>query len=472
VVLLPAVPPAVPRVAPPQPHLAAGSPPLHLEVLPVVTGSRSLTFSTQRRPTRRRWVRVVVGLFVIVLVAAVVVVLTGGLLWGYAWARLGGTELPSLSADGDDALGAGGASSPEGTTTVLLALTEPTDATDPSGVPVVGPVALLQIGGPRGDDPVAVVLPAALPVSVDGEAPMPLADVHATGGPDLLLRTVVDYTQVDVDHLVTAATDAIPGLVEALGPVEACADTCVSIDAAEAEQAVAAYTDPSTTPAGSADALVELAVVVRGLGGATDPVAALTSPFATRRAIDILGSDVTTDAGLRGGALLPLADRIAASGDLTAVSLPAIANPDSGELVVLPEQAATRFALLREGGVPTASPEDDEAALIAEATVAVQNGTGTDGYAAALSTQVEALGVRVVGTENALSFDVERTRVAYGPDDPEAEAVAIVLARELGDAELVALDRSPSFEGEPVTVQVIGGSDLDTGEPTTNDEEP
>jgi hypothetical protein len=440
-----------------------------------VTGSRSLTFSTQRRPKRRRWVRVAVALFVLVLVAAVIVVLTGGLLWGYAWSRLGGTELPSLSADGDDALGAGGATSPEGTTTVLLALTEPTDATDEtdaSGVPVVGPVALLQIGGPRGDDPVAVVLPAALPVSVDGEAPMPLADVHATGGPDLLLRTVVDYTQIDVDHVVTAATDAIPGLVEALGPVEACADTCVSIDVTEAEQAVADYTDPATTPDGSAEALRELAVVVRGLGGATDPVAALSSPFATRRAIDILGSDVTTDAGLRGGALFPLADRVAASGELTAVSLPAIANPDSGELVILPEQAATRFALLREGGVPTASPEDDEAALIAEATVAVQNGTGTDGYAAALSTQVEALGVRVVGTENALSFDVERTRVAYGPDDPEAEAVAIVLARELGDAELVALDRAPSFEGEPVTVQVIGGSDLDTGEPTTNDEEP
>jgi hypothetical protein len=437
-----------------------------------VTGSRSLTFSTNRRPTRRRWVRVALWLLVTVLLVAVLVVLTGGLLWGYAWARLGGTEMPSLAAEGDDALGEGGATSPDGTTTVLLALTEPGDDPPAAGDPVTGPVALLQVGGPRGEDPVAVLLPPQLPVNVDGEAPMALTDVHASGGPDLLLRAVVDYTQIHVDHVVTAASDALPRLVADLGPVEVCTDGCVTVDAADAEAAVAAYTDPSADPAAATDALRDLAFIVRGLGAATDPVSAITSPFAHRRAIDALASDVTTDVALRGGALLPLADRIAGSGPLTAVALPGVANPDSGEVLVLPEQAATRFALLREGGAPTASPEDDEAALLADATVAVQNGTGTAGYAASLSTQVEALGVRVVGTENALSFDVERTRVTYGPDDPEAEATAILLARELGDAELVPLDRAPTFEGEPVTVQVIGGADLDSGEPTPTDQEP
>lgn len=412
------------------------------------------------------------GLTVVALVVVVLVALTAGLLWGYAWARLGGRELPSLSAQGDDALGAGGATSPQGTTTVLVALTGPATDAEVSGAPLVGPVALLQVGGPRGDDPVAVLLPPQLPVNIDGEAPTALADVHARGGPDLLLRAVVDYTQVRIDHVVMAASDVLPRLVDDLGPVEVCTDVCVARDAVDTERAVAAYTDSSALPDAAADALGDLAGIVRGLGAATDPVSAISSPLAHRRAIDVVATDVTTDVGLRGGALLPLADRIAASGSVTAVSLPGVADPDTGELLVLPEQAATRFALLREGGAPTASQEDDEAALLADAVVAVQNGTGTAGYAASLSTRIEALGVRVAGTENALSFDVERTRVTYGPDDPEAAATAIVLARELGNAELVQLDTAPTFEGEPVTVQVIGGTDLDSGEPTTTDQEP
>jgi hypothetical protein len=430
-----------------------------------VTGPRSLSFTTHRRPTRRPWVRVLVWLGVLALVAVVAVALMAGLLWGYAWTQLGGSEVPALAAEGDDALGDGGATAPEGTTTVLVALTEPTDGTEAQAVPLAGPVALLQVGGPRGDDPVAVVLPAQLPVSVDGDGPMALRDVHAAGGADLLLRSVVDYTQIAVDHVVVAGADVVPRLVDALGPVEACAADCTTVDTVGAAETVAAYTDPDADPADVGDALVELAAIVQGLSAEADLVAAVSSPFDTRRAIDLLGRDVLSDASLRGGELFPVAERVAEGGQLTAVTLPSVANPDTGEVLILPEQAATRFALLREGGVPTATPEDDEAEILAGVTVAVQNGTGTDGFAGVLSTQVEALGVRVVGTENAASFDVERTAVAYGADDQEAEAAAIVLARELGDADLVALDRAPTFEGEPVTLRVVGGEDLDSGGP-------
>jgi hypothetical protein len=427
-----------------------------------VTGSRSLTFSTSRRPARRRWVRVVVGLVVVALLVVVGAALIAGSLWTYAWVRLGGTDLPSLTA-AEDSLGAGGATSPEGTTTVLVALTEPTDQEGSQAAALAGPVALVQVGGPREDDAAVVLLPPQLPVTVDGEPTTPLGEVHRTAGPDALVRSVVDYTQIAVDHVVTASADAVPGMVESLGPVEVCHDACRTVDAEAVRAALATYTDPAAAPTDVAGAFGELAAVIRGLAAEADPAAVLASPFATRRAIDVLADDVTTDASLRGAAALPIADRIATSGDVAVVTLPGVVNPDSGELLVLPEQAATRFALLREGGVPTQSTADDEAALLADATVAVQNGTGTTGYAATLETRLAALGVRVVGTENAASFDVERTRVAYGPDDPAAEATAVLIARELGDVELVALDRAPTFEGAPVTVQVVGGADLDTG---------
>jgi hypothetical protein len=405
-----------------------------------------------------------VGLLIVALLAAVLLALSGGLLWAYAWVQLGGTEMPSLAAEGDDALGAGGATSPAGTTTVLVALTPPRDDTDPAGAPLSGPVAVVQVGGPRGDDAAVLVLPPHLPVSVDGEAPMTLAEVHATGGADVLLRTVVDYTEIDIDHVVIAAEDSLPRLVEALGPIEACTTGCTTVDGARATTTVAGLTVDDAGLAEVAAALEEVAALLRGLGAATDPVAAVTSPLASKRVIDILAADVTTDANLRGGALLPLAERLSIAGPVSVVQLPGVVNPDTGRLLVLPEQAATRFAVLREGGVASASPEEDEAALLTAATVSVQNGTGTAGYAADLEAQLAALGVRVVGTENAPTFDVERTQVVYGPDDPAAEAAAILLARELGDVELVADERQPSFEGDPVSIRVVGGADLDTGE--------
>lgn len=429
-----------------------------------MTGSRSLTFSTQRRPKRPNWVRVVMGVVFVALAFALLVALTGGLLWAYAWARLGGSDVPALAAEGDDELGAGGATSPPGTTTFMVALTPRLDETRPAGQPLAGPVALVQVGGPRGDDAAVLVLPASLPVSVDGEAPTPLTDVHRGGGADVLVRAVVDYTQIDVDHVVMASVDALPQLVEALGPIEVCTSGCAQVDARSVTTSLAGLTAPDAAPADATAALRELAAVLRGLGATTEPIGLLRSPLASKRAIDVVSSQVRTDVSLRGGALLPLADHLADAGDVSVVQLPGVVNPDSGQLLVLPEQAATRFALLREGGVPTQDPADDEAAVLADAEVVVQNGTGTAGYAARLEARLSALGVSVVGTENARDFDHERTQVAYGPDDTAAEAAAVLLARELGDVDLVMLERQPTFEGEPVSVLVIGGADLDTEE--------
>ncbi len=426
-----------------------------------MTGSRSLTFSSTRRPTRRRWVRVAIWALVAAVVGAALAAITGGLLWIYAWARLGGTDLPSLAADGDDALGAGGASAPAGTTTVLVALTADRDPSDPAPRELAGPVLLVQVGGPRGDDAAVLVLPRELPVSVDGDAPTTLSQVTTEGGLDLLLRSVVDYTQIEVDHAVTASLAALPQLVDALGPVEVCTTGCTQVDGDAVSTTLAGLTDDGDT-AQVADAVQDLAAVLGSLGEAAGPWDLLTSPLDGKRAIDVLAADVVTDVSLRGGALLPLGERLATVGEVTVVQLPGVRNPDSGQLLLLPEQAATRFAVLREGGVTTTSPEDDQTALLADATIVVQNGTGTAGYAARLEAQLSALGVQVVGTENAASFDREVTEVAYGPDDPAAEAAAIVLARELGDVALVSLDRQPTFEGEPVDIQVIGGADLDT----------
>jgi hypothetical protein len=427
-----------------------------------VSGTSSLSFST-RRPSRRRWWRVLVGIVVVAAVVALLATLVAGGLWVYAWSRLGGTELPSLDVAAEDALAEGGATSPDGTTTVLVALTPDREGDEAGEPPLESPVALVQVGGVRGDDAAVVVLPAQLPVGVDGEGTLPLAEVHELGGPDLLLRSIVDYTGIAIDHVVTAQVGAVPELVDVLEPVEACTPTCAPVGEADAQQRIGTLLD-----GGAAEdvgpAFGELAAMVAGAADRIDLQRAVTSPFDAKRTIDVLADRVVTDASLRGAALLPLAERLADPGAVAVAGLPGVTNPETGRLLVLPEQAETRFALLREGGVPTAGEEDEVASVLADTVVAVQNGTGTAGYAAELEARLTAAGVQVVGTENADDFGYGTTVVRYGPDDQVAEAAAIVLAGELGDVQLEAVDRELSFEGDPVGVVVVGGADLDDGE--------
>lgn len=423
--------------------------------------SPPLSFST--RPKRRRWTRALVAVVVLVALIAALAAATAGLLWTYAWFRLAPTAVAGLVMDDEGvvALGEDGPTAPEGTTTALVALLEDRDPTLPGEPPLAGPVALVQTGGARGDDVAVVLLPAALPVTVDGEGTMPLRDVHEQGGPDLLVRAVVDHTGVAIDHLIAADAGALPDLVDALGDVEVCDPSCTALSPEDARERVAAYA-AAASPAELERSFADLVVAVEATAARVDGRSRLLSPLATRRAIDIVGNAVTTDVALRGAALLPVAERLAATGQIAVATLPGVTNPDSGQLLVLPEQAEVRFALLRDGGVPDSDAGQDDAAILADVRVAVLNGTGTTGYAAALESLLVGAGVQVIGTGNATTVDREVTVLQYGVDDPLGEVGAVLLAGLLdADVELEPVDRPPALDGEPVTVLVIGGADLD-----------
>lgn len=425
-----------------------------------MSGSPPLSFSTSRRGPRR-WVRVVTLLLIVVLVVTLIVAAIGGGLWGYAWWQLGARDLPSLSVE-DGALGAAAPSAPEGVTTLLVVVTEEPEERDPQAPALAAPVALVQGGGARGDDAVAVLLPPELAVSSDGEGTTTLAEVQRDGGLDAVARAVVDYTEVRVDHAVTATVAALPRAVETVGAIEACGgEGCRTVTAGDVEERVDVLRalEPGQDATAAVNGVIE---ILRGLAGVTDVPGALRSPIVAKRLIDVVAGEVATDVSLRGGGLLTVAGHLSELGEVVVLGLPALRNPDSGQLLVLPEQAATRFAALREGGVPPTPEEDDPTAVLAETTVAVLNGTGTDGFAGRLQVLLEAEGARVVGTGNAPSFSAEDdTVVRHQAGDPTAEAAAILLARALGDVSVVAEGGELSFEGDPVDVIVVGGADLD-----------
>lgn len=412
-------------------------------------------FSSARRAPRRWWRR---GVGMVVALALVVVVawaLLIGALWVYAWFQLGGLDLGATDPD-VSALGSVGVDSPPGSTTVLVALTAPRDPTIPEEPELVGPVAIVQIS-PTRDVPAVLLLPTELPVTVEGLGRVDLDEVHAEGGEDRLARAVIDYAEVEIDHVVSVTEDAIPRMVELLGDVELCTTTGCAAASTEQLRSAQRSDDPDTYVRTLAEAL-------RGIGRSMDGTSVITSPLTSKRAIDIVSDEVRTDVSLRGRSLLRFAEAFAAIDGVEYDEVPLLRNPRSGELVPLEEPAMVRFQRLRDGSsLELAEDQQDalEGQVIELVEVGVLNGAGVAGLAGDIQARLQTEGFRVVGTGNASSFDRTTTVVAYGPEPETTEAAAVILAQRLGaDVELEQLERSPTFEGEPVDVLVTIGSDL------------
>jgi hypothetical protein len=424
-----------------------------------VTGSRQIVFSSARRAPRRRWTRVVGVSFGIVVSLVVIAGLIAGSLWLYAFARLGGDQITGLD-DSVAALGGDAPAGPAGATTVLVVLTAPHDPTVPAAPEMRGPAFLVQAGGSR-EVPAVLVLPADLPVSIDGAPAATVAEVQQDGDVDALVAALRDYTGVRIDHAVSVSEDALPRLVELHDP-EVCdaADRCRELRPEDVREAQAE---------GAVEQQVQdLTAALRAVATELDLAGVLTSPLATKRTVDVVSRDVRTDVSLRGTGLLDLARVLEEAPAPEVAVLPLLHNPETGRAVLL-EEAETLLQRLREGASLAdaesgSSGEIDPADLAGTVDVAVLNGAGIDGLAGRVEARLVAEGFRVVGTGNAPSFsDESTTSISYDPDDPAAEVAAILLAERLEGASLQAAERTPTFEGDPVGVLVIAGADLDDG---------
>lgn len=419
-----------------------------------MAGSRQVVFSSARRAPRPRWTRVGGWVLGLLVVALLLVALVAAALWGYAWARLGGDEIPALLGDVDP-LGAEGARGPAEATTVLVATTAPRDPTVRRGPELAGPLWLVQAGGPR-EIPAVLLLPEDLAVSTDGDGVRTLAQVQVDSDVSGLVRAVTDYAGVRIDHVVGIEEDAVPALISHLGPVPVCGDDggCREVDEVEARRRLA-----ESSPEARA---AQTAALLRGLAATATPLDLLRSPLATKRSIDTVAT-VHTDVSLRGLSLLEFARLLEDGPSPEVATLPRLRNPQTGETVLF-EQAEQLFQHFAQGAPlgGVAGSEDAAQQVIADVPVVVLNAAGIDGLAGRLEAQLSASGFRVVGTGNAPRFEEGAPSVIrYDRQDSDAEVTAILLAERLPDATLEPMDRMPEFEGQRVGVQVVAGADLD-----------
>ena len=410
-------------------------------------------FSSARRAKRPRWIGVSAWIVVILAVCGLLVALLAASLWGYAWAQLGGDEVPALADDGD-ALGAEGARAPSQATTVLVATTAPRDPTERRGPELVAPVWIVQAGGPR-ETPAVLLLPTDLPMTADGMGTTTPAELQVEHDTDGLVRAVTDYTGIRLDHVVSVEEDTLPRLIELLGPLQRCAgeDDCVEVTADDARLELAESSPEAR--------VLRTSRLLHDLAATLSRVDLVTSPVATKRAVDTVAS-IQTDVSLRGTALLDLADLLADAPEPDVVTVPLLRNPQTGSSVLL-EQAQTIFQRFAEGAsLDGVSNDGGPEQLIGEVPVVVLNAAGIQGLAGRVETLLVASGFLVLGTENAPAFEEGApTVVRYLADDPAAEVTAIMLAERLPDVRLESVDRVPDFQGQAVRVQVFAGADLD-----------
>lgn len=413
---------------------------------------QGFTLSRRRSPV---WVlRVLLRLIIGGAIVAALWGLLVGLLWLLGSNQLRGVPLSSLR---DDVLmlGASGARAPEDATTMLLLLVEPLDPTVRRPSPLVAPPVVLQFGGER-TEPAALVLPDTIEVVVDGEGLMTFDDIQRELGADRLARAVIDYTEVRLDHVVAVSSDALPGLVRVLGPLEVCGGW--GCDEPTPDDVRAWLRDPDPE-----EVLARGAAVLRAVAGSVDSSLFVRRPLAGRDLVEVLAEQVVTDVDLGVRDLLDLAVGLREPMPIDVDRIPMVRNPTTGELVVLEESAMLRFQRLRDGlPFEDIDPEEDVERLRSVTGVAVLNGAGVAGLAAQYEAQLVSEGFIVEGTGNDVRFDRERTVINYLAGDREAEPVAFLLAEQFPTAAIEAVDAPPLFEGEPVAIVVLLGRDLTT----------
>jgi len=393
---------------------------------------------------------------VILVLAVLLVVVELAGLWIHASRRLEPTNVPSLAE-----VPSGASEQRGGETLVVL-----TDTTA-EGQQVLS-VTLVQTHPDR-ELPVALVLPRQLHVTAPGHGELELAAVLNRGGPDLLVRSVQDYTGIDLEHIAVVEASGIADMAAEQGGV----DLCAIVSSPDCKQAPRTVVQDLLVEATDGDEITttrqRFAVIRTVLGKATGRLNILLHPFRTLGSLSTAGRTLLTDVDLGGRSALTWAGRLTSHDTTTVdfVTLPGFRDPETGAVEPFVEQAEAVLQALRDG---TQLPDEAHAAPAdlapSEVTVAVLNGSGINGLANQVADRLTAAGFDVVEVGNATTFDLDQTAIDFGPGlRPFADlALVHVPGAELREG------AQPFFrQGRSVDLIITIGTDFAGEQPTPSE---
>jgi LCP family protein required for cell wall assembly len=328
-----------------------------------------------------------------------------------------------------------------------------------------------------------------LPIAGTGESARINSAYTAPGEQQVLIDTIRDEFQIDINHWIEVDFAGFRELVDSIGGVTLYFDRglrdrdaglhiydlgCVTLDGETAlAYARSRKAEYMTDDGWERDPQSDLSRIARqqtlmteALGKALDEAG--SNPLRMRELIDIGAANVSIDEGLGLGDIRELADRFA---DLDpeafrTVALPVVPRPgDEDATVVVDEAAAEPILEVFRGGEP-------REVAASEVTVDVRNGTMADaarrrdGLAGEVTTALEAAGFTAGPPADDDAFH-EHTTVRHAPGEvAHGQAVARHMAAG------VVLEEDASVE--PGHVTVVAGADFTSvlAEPVPLDELP
>ena len=149
--------------------------------------------------------------------------------WALAWSVLSlivflvSAQLhqADVGSGGGEVLGGGG-TPPGGTSTILVigSDTRTKDSKEPGAsrgcYGLADSIMLLRVGGGGG---AKLSIARYTRVPVEGYGTVRINSAYAYGGPELLVKTVEDYTGIDVNHVMQIGFDSFPPLIDAMGGI-------------------------------------------------------------------------------------------------------------------------------------------------------------------------------------------------------------------------------------------------------------
>lgn len=326
-----------------------------------------------------------------------------------------------------------------------------------------------------------------LPIADTGESARINSAYNAEGEEQVLIDTIRDELQIEVNHWIEIDFAGFRELVDSIGGVTLYFDRglrdrdaglhvydlgCVNLDGETAlAYARSRKAEYMTDDGWERDPQSDLSRIARQQTLMTEALSkaldeAGSNPLRVRELIDIGVDNVTIDERLGLGDIRQLADRFSDldRANFRTVALPVVPRPgDEGATVVMDETAAEPILAVFRGGEPR---EVDPS----EVTVDVRNGTMADdarrrdGLAGEVTAALEGVGF-TAGTPADDDEFHEHTTVRYAPGEV---TYGQAVARRM--AEGVVLEEDPEVESGRVTV--VAGADFTTvlAEPVPLDE--
>ena len=285
---------------------------------------------------------------------------------------------------------------------------------------------------------------------------------HVYGGPELMVRTVEDFTGFSIHHYVETDFKGFKKMVDALGGVDIYIDKPMKDRMAGAYFSRGYYTLNGTqalayvrsrhTPAGDFDRVKRQQGFLRALyKKAKAPVSLTKLP----QLVNFFAENTTTD--LSTTELLSLASLIRSiqEEDIETFTLPGTPKMIKGISYVIPDEPKIQAILARvKQGKSPSEPVLGYAEKVSPGNVKVEvlNGCGQTGVAQKAKSKLAAQGFKIVSVGDADSWKYQKTKILYR-DGQDAKAQCV--KKYLPDSQLVVSRKI----GESADIRVILGKD-------------